>query len=88
VDWRGPAARRLSAASAELAGRRHTVEALDPARVLGRGYAVVRGPGGGVLRDPGAVVAGDVLGVTLARGGLLAAVLEEEAAEGRAAGRA
>lgn len=74
LDWRGPVGRRLEGAGTELQGLRLTVEALDPARVLARGYAVVRGPAGNVLRSPAEVVAGDLIDVRLAHGGLRAAV--------------
>lgn len=76
LDWRSPLARRVSAARAELRGRRHTLDALDPTRVLARGYAVVRVPGGDVLRDPAQVGGGAVLDITVAQGALRAAVLE------------
>jgi exodeoxyribonuclease VII large subunit len=73
--WGAPLLSRLSSSSAALASQARTVEALDPARVLGRGYAIVRGPGGVVLRDPGQVQGGDELDVALARGPLRASVL-------------
>lgn len=74
-DWRRPLAVRLAGVRADVVGRRHTLDALDPARVLRRGYAVVRGPDGTVLRAPGDAGPGDVLDVTLARGHLAAAVV-------------
>ena len=42
---------RLDACVAMLAGYTHTLHALDPARVLDRGYAVVRTATGEVVRD-------------------------------------
>ena len=74
---------RLAAAPALLLERRRTtldrsaarLQALSPHATLARGYAIVRG-GGGVLRDAGAVAAGDVVEVTLARGGFGARVEE------------
>lgn len=75
IDWRGPLARRLGLARAELEGRHRTLDALNPDRVLERGYAVVRSAGGAVLRDPGQVASGDVVDITLARGTLRAEVL-------------
>jgi len=74
---------RLVAAPALLLERRRTtldrsaarLQALSPHATLARGYAIVR-DGGGVLRDAGAVAAGDVVEVTLARGGFGARVEE------------
>ncbi|MBW3614951.1 MAG: exodeoxyribonuclease VII large subunit [Actinobacteria bacterium] len=69
---------RLSRASATLDGARREMEALSPARVLERGYAVVRADDGSVLRDAGKVGAGERVHVQLAAGRLRAVV--EEAA--------
>jgi exodeoxyribonuclease VII large subunit len=74
---------RLAAAPALLLERRRAaldrsaarLQALSPHATLARGYAIVRA-GGGVLRDAGAVATGDVVDVTLARGGLGARVEE------------
>ncbi len=74
LDWRGPLVRRVAAAGTELEGRRRTLDALDPAGVLDRGYAVVRRLDGTVLRDPSQVTAGELVDITLARGGLRAEV--------------
>src|SRR5205814_5117744 len=41
---------RVAAAHALLVGQRRQMEALSPARVLERGYAVMRRPGGTVVR--------------------------------------
>jgi exodeoxyribonuclease VII large subunit len=68
--------RRMAEAAQLLESRRLRLEALSPARVLERGYAVVRTPDGAVVRDAGAVVGGDRVLVELARGGLGAVVDE------------
>ena len=70
---------RLATAVEKLAGARLQMEALSPARVLDRGYAVVRGSDGRVLRDANDVAAGDRMTVVLARGRLGATVDEVEA---------
>ncbi len=75
ADRDSPMATRLAQAKATLAGQARTVEALDPVRVLERGYAIVRGPGGAVLRSPGQVEGGDELDIALARGPLRATVM-------------
>jgi exodeoxyribonuclease VII large subunit len=74
LDWRGPLVRRVVAARAELEGCLRTLGALDPSGVLERGYAVVRCVDGTVLRDSSQVVAGELVDITLARGGLRAEV--------------
>lgn len=73
VDRHSGMSRRLARGEGELAGRLRTLDALDPARVLARGYAVVRS-GGSVVRDAAQVAVGDRLAVTLARGSLSASV--------------
>ncbi|MGH9127772.1 MAG: exodeoxyribonuclease VII large subunit [Acidimicrobiales bacterium] len=75
LDWRNPLPRRVAAGIAELDGRWRTLDALDPGRVLARGYAVVRSASGVVVREPGQVGVGERLEVTLARGSLSAEVL-------------
>ena len=70
IDRESGLAHRLGRASGQLDDRRRTLEALDPARVLRRGYAVVRDRAGAVVRDPAAVTAGQKLDVQLAGGGL------------------
>ena len=75
VEFRAPAVGRLERARRDLAARRAEVEALSPARVLERGYAVVRRAADGrVVRDPHEAPKGDVLDVTVA-GGTLSAVV-------------
>lgn len=70
VDWRGPAHRRCGQEGQRLAAARRHLEALSPARVLERGFAVVRDADGNVVRDATAVVAGQALDVELAAGRL------------------
>jgi len=62
--------RALATAVARLGASHRQLDALAPARVLDRGYAVVRGPGGTVVRRASAVAAGDRLDVELAVGRL------------------
>jgi exodeoxyribonuclease VII large subunit len=70
-----PASRaRAAAARARLATAAARLDALSPLAVLGRGFAIARGPRGEILRDAGAVAAGDEIAVRLARGELLASV--------------
>ncbi|HEX2699620.1 MAG TPA: exodeoxyribonuclease VII large subunit, partial [Acidimicrobiales bacterium] len=57
------------------AARRH-LDALSPARVLERGYAVVRTEDGAVVRDAAGVAVGTRLEVELASGRLGARVEE------------
>ena len=67
-------ARHLAAATAALASARAQMEALSPARVLERGYAVVRTGDGTVVRRAGQVRSGDAVSVELAAGRLGARV--------------
>ena len=52
------------------------VVALSPGATLERGYAVVQGASGDIVRDATSVTPGDVVGVRLARGRLVARVEE------------
>lgn len=70
--------RRVSDAGRLLESRRLRLEALSPARVLERGYAVVRTADGTVLRDSAGVAAGAHIAVQLAAGRLGAVVDEVE----------
>jgi len=68
VDWRAPITRRLAALDGDLSGRRRTLDALDPTRVLSRGYAIVRTADGDVVRSPAQVDEGDELDLEVAEG--------------------
>ena len=74
VGWRRPLASRFAADAAALGAARRQLEALDPARVLQRGYAVVRAADGSVVRRAGAVATGEHLEVQLAAGRLAVSV--------------
>lgn len=76
VDWRHAVARRAAHEGDRLAGARRHLEALSPARVLERGYAVVRSADGTVVRGAEQVRAGAGVEVELARGGFAAVVGE------------
>ncbi len=56
--------------------------ALDPAAVLGRGYAICRGPDGSILKDSESVQTGDAVRVKLGRGAIGCEVREREVVEG------
>lgn len=71
-------ARRLDAAAARLAGLAATMDALAPARVLERGYAVVRDAGGNVVRDASTLATGDAVRVAVATGTFEATVTEKK----------
>ena len=70
IDRESTVGHRLARARGQLRDRRHTLDALDPARVLQRGYAVVRDRRGAVVRDADTVAVGDHLSAELARGRL------------------
>ncbi|HET6811530.1 MAG TPA: exodeoxyribonuclease VII large subunit [Acidimicrobiales bacterium] len=70
IDRESTVVHRLARARGQLHDRRHTLDALDPTRVLRRGYAVVRDRRGAVVRDAGAVGTGERLSAELARGRL------------------
>ena len=86
----GVAQRRLAAAGERMERVRVTMvaaraarveravvrlEALSPLAVLGRGYAIVYGEGGGILRDAGEVAVGEVVTARLGNGSLRASVV-------------
>ncbi|MDA8061356.1 MAG: exodeoxyribonuclease VII large subunit [Actinomycetota bacterium] len=75
-DWRRGAGEVLGRAAGRLEADRRHLGALDPARVLDRGYAVVTGPRGEVLRRSGDVAVGDAVAVRLAAGRIAATVTE------------
>ncbi|MDP1792916.1 MAG: exodeoxyribonuclease VII large subunit, partial [Acidimicrobiales bacterium] len=70
--------RRLDAAGARLVGIATTLDALAPARVLERGYAVVRAADGSVVRDARVLAAGDAVRVEVATGQFEATVTETD----------
>ena len=72
-----------SATESQIARRRHrlsaldaSLEHLDPARVLARGYSVVRDASGNVVQRGSDLKAGDALDITLAQGGASAQVVQ------------
>jgi exodeoxyribonuclease VII large subunit len=79
VDWRRPATNQLLRSADRLAADARHLAALSPARVLHRGYAVVRRKGS-VVRRAGQVAPGQAVDVQLAAGRLAARV--EEVADG------
>jgi exodeoxyribonuclease VII large subunit len=60
--------RRLALADTKLDGVAAQVRALDPARVLARGFSITRDAAGAVVRDGTALVPGDRLTTELAAG--------------------
>lgn len=76
LDWRGPWGQRLGRAVGRLDADRRHLDALSPARVLERGFAVVRRPDGQVVRRFDAVAVGQSVDVRLATGHLVARVEE------------
>jgi exodeoxyribonuclease VII large subunit len=78
----GRLARRLAAAGTRgaverarhLTALRASLAHLDPTRVLGRGYSIVRGPDGHVLRSSSRLARGDALDILFSEGGASATV--------------
>jgi exodeoxyribonuclease VII large subunit len=78
------AARRLAGAATRAAvegarritSLRASLAHLDPTRVLGRGYSIVRGPDGHVVRSGAALARGDAIEVRFGEGGAKATVDE------------
>lgn len=68
LDWRSPGRTRVARAADGLAAARLRLDALDPVRILSRGYAVVRDGSGAVVRDASTLAVGDAVAVQLARG--------------------
>lgn len=75
-DWRRCTGEIFGRAAGRLDADRRHLRALDPARVLERGYAVATGAAGTVLRRAADASVGDVVGVRLAAGSLVARVEE------------
>lgn len=74
LDWRSPVRTRVARAADGLTAAQLRLEALDPIRILSRGYAVVRDGSGAVVRDARAVGPGDAIAVQLAHGTVAARV--------------
>ncbi|HVW31516.1 MAG TPA: exodeoxyribonuclease VII large subunit, partial [Acidimicrobiia bacterium] len=70
----GAPGRRLRAEEARLDALAAQVRALDPERVLARGYSITRAPDGSVVRDAARLAAGDRVTTRLAAGSLAAVV--------------
>jgi exodeoxyribonuclease VII large subunit len=68
LDWREVVTRRAAHERERLAATRRHLDALSPAGVLERGYAVVRSGDGSVVRGAEQLAAGDGVEVQLARG--------------------
>src|SRR5262249_7036470 len=68
--------RRLDALRGPLGGEAARLDSLSPLAVLGRGYAVARGPSGRTVVDAGELHPGDVVRVRVHRGEFSATVLE------------
>ncbi len=68
----------VKAAEAHLLGFAATLDALDPARVLERGFAVVRTATGAVVRNASQLGAGDAVRVTVAAGSFTADVTDTQ----------
>jgi exodeoxyribonuclease VII large subunit len=61
-------ARRIQGAMARLGMLRASLQGLDPAAVLARGYSITRDAGGAVVKDAARLRKGERLDTTLARG--------------------
>jgi exodeoxyribonuclease VII large subunit len=68
LDWVTPAVTRLREATRHLDGLHRQGDALSPARVLERGYAVVRQADGSVVRVAASVAAGAAVDIEVADG--------------------
>jgi exodeoxyribonuclease VII large subunit len=66
--------RGLADGARHLASLRNALTHLDPTRVLGRGYSIVRGPDGHVLRSSAGLAQGDAIDIAFAEGGASATV--------------
>ncbi len=87
ADWAARSATRLARSEQSLEAVWAQVEALSPARVLERGYAVVRRTADGVVvRDPAQVLPGQQLEVTVAAGRFGAQVADAAGTGARVAG--
>lgn len=77
-DVTGVLAPLLTSATSRISGLTATLDALDPARILGRGYAIVTSRSGSLVRSVRDVVEGDRLHVTVADGSFGAVVSDGE----------
>ena len=68
--------RGLAEGARHLASLRNALTHLDPTRVLGRGYSIVRGPDGHVLRSSAGLAEGDALEIGFAEGAASAKVTQ------------
>lgn len=70
------AQRHVSRRTEGLASLMQTLEALNPRKILGRGYAIVRDEQGGLVKSGQGLNAGDRLSLELSQGGAEVAVLQ------------
>lgn len=68
--------RALDAADRHLQALEAQVRAMDPVRVMARGWSITRGPDGMVVRDVAALQSGDVVHTTVASGAFTSRVEE------------
>jgi len=68
--------RALDAAERNLSALEIHVRALDPVRVMARGWSITRGPDGAVVRDAAALKPGDTVHTTVASGAFTSRVEE------------
>jgi exodeoxyribonuclease VII large subunit len=81
------ASHHLSRAGLGLDAGEATLRALDPRRVLERGYTITRDAGGRVVKHVGDTAPGAILETELARGRITSQVQETERSRARRAGR-
>jgi exodeoxyribonuclease VII large subunit len=74
IDWARPIDSRLGRAAGRLEADRRHLSALDPHRVLGRGYAIVRSDDGSVVRHATVLRPGDRVHVRVSAGSFQARV--------------
>ncbi len=83
VDWNRGIDVRVRQASSQLGSVFARVEALSPARVLERGYAIVRTAEGSVVRDAASITAGAAVHIAVASGAFDATVTDVFGARAR-----
>jgi exodeoxyribonuclease VII large subunit len=74
----GAASHALTGAARSLDGQARALAALDPQRVLARGFSITRSIDGRVVRSPGEVEPGQQLHTTVAEGDLVSRVEETD----------